>query len=64
MWEVQVIHIDAWYDAYLRWFLPHTHPYVTHVAQDDEEQQQRASAVVDTYPIHRNQAHRGVICHS
>jgi hypothetical protein len=53
-------HTEASYAAYLRWYLLRTRPYVTLSRIDDAEYQHQPT-ISDTYPLYRDQEHRGAV---
>jgi hypothetical protein len=60
VWDEPQPHTEASYDAYLRWYLTHTRPYVTLLRIDDAEHQ-HPPTISDTYPLYRDQAQRGAV---
>jgi hypothetical protein len=60
VWDEGHPHTEASYAAYLRWYLLRTRPYVTLSHIDDAEHQHQPT-ISDTYPLYRDQEHRGAV---
>ena len=60
VWEEEVSHTEASYNAYLHWYLTRTRPYVT-LARIDDAEHQHSPTIADTYPVHRDQTQRGAV---
>jgi hypothetical protein len=60
MWDEPQPHTEASYDAYLRWYLTRTRPYIT-LSRIDDAEHQHQSTISDTYPSYRDQAQHGAV---
>jgi hypothetical protein len=57
VWDEPQPHIEAFYDAYLCWYLTGTRPYVP-LSRIDDAEHQHPPTISDTYPLYRDQVQR------